>query len=193
MTLHESKQKLSEAENSILTLEAKCEQGDERKKGLAGEVTECEAKLSRASKLLSGLGGEQHRWEEHAKALKIKYDTIVGDALLVSAFLAYLGPLPPSYRQSLLEKWKVILMSLDIGSSENFTFADALGDPLQIRLWNVMGLIDTHSIENAIFVTVTKNSLISLTLRRKARNILLLLILRCKLIDGFKIWKKDIK
>jgi dynein heavy chain len=126
---------------------------------LASEVQECEARLARATKLLSGLGGEQQRWEQQANALNHKYNTLIGDALLVSAILVYLGPLPPSYRQNLLEKWKILLMNQDLGSSEKFTFEDSMGDPLQIRLWNVMGLIDKHSIENAIFVTVSYNEL----------------------------------
>ncbi len=147
---------MKEVESSILVLESRCEQGDDRKKALAAEVTECEAKLTRATKLITGLGGEQNRWERQGAELKSKYNTLIGDALLVSAFMVYLGPLPPTYRQNYLEKWRIMLMGQDIGFSSNFTLEEAMGDPLKIRLWNVMGLIDSHSIENAILITENK-------------------------------------
>lgn len=56
-------------------------------------------KLVRAEKLISGLGGEKERWERCAEELSNGYFNIVGDVLLSSAIIAYLGPFTVYFRQ----------------------------------------------------------------------------------------------
>ena len=56
-------------------------------------------KLERAEKLISGLGGEKARWMTQIKELEHTYDHIVGDVLLSSAIIAYLGSFTMDYRQ----------------------------------------------------------------------------------------------
>jgi dynein heavy chain len=78
--------------------------------------------------------------------------TLFGDVLLISSFIVYLGPLPPTYRSKVIEKYKTRLTSYNVRYTEPFNLTDALSDPLQIRSWNLMGLMDLHSVENAILV-----------------------------------------
>ena len=163
--LDEAKDKLKEVEDVVEGLTSKCEAGAEKKRALATEVADCEAKLARAIKLIHGIGGkesfqlkfkmflgDQERWENQVLELSKKYQTLVGDVLLTTGYITYLGPLPPSYRTTLLNHWKSYLSSLKIGYSSDFNFAEALSDPLQNRIYNMMGLIDAHSVENAILV-----------------------------------------
>src|SRR5690606_30442525 len=67
-------------------------------------------------------------------------------------FIVYLGPFPPSFRSQLLEKWKQDLSTSGIGYSEPFKIVDLLSDVVQTRYWNLQGLMDNHSLENAILV-----------------------------------------
>lgn len=70
-----------------------------QKKNLEDEIDNCEKKLDRAEILLSGLGVEKKRWKEIASSLKISLDNVIGNVLLSSAYIAYLGPFPPQVSQ----------------------------------------------------------------------------------------------
>lgn len=65
-----------------------------QKKNLEDEIDNCEKKLDRAETLLSELGVEKKRWKEIASSLKISLDNVIGNVLLSSAYVAYLGPFP---------------------------------------------------------------------------------------------------
>lgn len=84
-----------------------------QKKNLEDEIDNCEKKLDRfdwlldrlfrfnellvfrrAETLLGGLSVEKKRWTEIACSLRISLENVVGDVLLSSAFIAYLGPFP---------------------------------------------------------------------------------------------------
>jgi dynein heavy chain len=56
-------------------------------------------KLERAERLIHGLGGEKARWTAQIGDLTHTYDNIVGDVLLSSAIIAYLGAFTFDYRQ----------------------------------------------------------------------------------------------
>ncbi len=56
-------------------------------------------KIKRAEQLISGLGGEKLRWSEQIRDLDNTFSNIVGDVLLSSAIISYLGAFTSSYRQ----------------------------------------------------------------------------------------------
>lgn len=64
----------------------------------------------RAETLLSGLGGEKTRWSEIAAALRISLDNVIGDVLLASAFIAYLGCFPAKVILYFIELLKMMLI-----------------------------------------------------------------------------------
>ena len=66
---------------------------------LLTKITAIKNKLERAESLTSGLGGEKIRWNNVIENLTHKYDNIVGDVLLSSAIVAYLGAFTVDYRQ----------------------------------------------------------------------------------------------
>uniref|UniRef100_T1GTP2 Dynein heavy chain coiled coil stalk domain-containing protein n=1 Tax=Megaselia scalaris TaxID=36166 RepID=T1GTP2_MEGSC len=102
------------------------------KKALEDEIDNCEKKLNRAEKLLGGLGGEKQRWSDTAHQLHKSIHNIVGDVLLASGCTAYLG----------------------FFTTEKFSLASTLGNPMQIRAWSLAGLpSDNFSVENGIIVT----------------------------------------
>ena len=50
--------------------------------------------------MLSGLGGEQKRWEEATVDLGKLYKNLVGDILIASGIISYLGAFTGSFRNS---------------------------------------------------------------------------------------------
>lgn len=71
----------------------------QKKKELEDNIDLCQKKLERAEKLIGGLGGEKDRWTEAAKTLGEKYINIMGDVLLSSGLVAYLGAFTVDFRQ----------------------------------------------------------------------------------------------
>ena len=60
---------------------------------------DCKTKLTRAETLIGGLGGEKTRWMQAAKDLTHQYDNLIGDILLSSGIIAYLGAFTAVFRQ----------------------------------------------------------------------------------------------
>jgi hypothetical protein len=65
---------------------------------LESEVEICSAKLERAEKLITGLGGEKTRWIEVAAQLGVKYTNLTGDMLISAGVISYLGAFTMAYR-----------------------------------------------------------------------------------------------
>lgn len=68
-----------------------------------------------------------------------------------------MGPFTAKYRNGLLQKWMKYAESKKIPYSPDFTIDRILGDPVQIREWNIQGLpADDLSIENGIICSQAK-------------------------------------
>lgn len=77
--------------------------------------------MVRADKLISGLGGEKGAWTEKAANFRKSSTSTVGDSLISSGIIAYLGAFPIQYREETIEKWKELLLKVDIKFSPNFS------------------------------------------------------------------------
>ena len=105
----------------------------EKKEKLEQQVDLCAKKLDRAQKLIGGLGGEKERsvvldvsdkntchvivllrWSQAAKSLQVQYDNLIGDVLISSGVIAYLGAFTSAFRANTCQDWvkksKVIIM-----------------------------------------------------------------------------------
>lgn len=69
------------------------------KRDLEENLELCEQKKERATKMIAGLGGEKDRWNSAAENLTLLYNNIVGDVLLSSGVIAYLGAFTVEFRQ----------------------------------------------------------------------------------------------
>lgn len=111
-------------------------------------------RLTSAGRLTSALSEEEVRWRETVERLDNNLYTIPGDILIASAYIAYLGAFPIHYRKEMSKKWIAECQRLEIPSGENFEFIGCLGDPYEIREWNICGLPrDDVSVENGIITT----------------------------------------
>ena len=123
----------------------------EKKDQLEFDVKQCADRLERAEKLISGLGGEKDRWSQFVKDLQVQYDNITGDILISSGVIAYLGSFTQSYRDSAISAWSSLLRSKNITCAESYSIIDCLGEPVEIRQWNLQKLPrDNLSISNAV-------------------------------------------
>ncbi|KAI4500182.1 hypothetical protein M0802_004599 [Mischocyttarus mexicanus] len=123
------------------------------KKKLEDQIDHCTQKLDRAEKLLGGLSGEKTRWNETALALGASLQNVIGDVLLSSGVVAYLGAFTIDYRNDLINKWHGSCTRANIPCSKHFSLINILGEPVTIRSWTIHGLPDDNfSIENGIIV-----------------------------------------
>ena len=151
--LNEAKQRLKSVEDSIAELERKFADSAAKKEELTHKVNECQEKIDRAYKLLSGLGDEKERWTLKCEELDKKLNNLVGDALISAGYIAYLGAFTPSYRATMLKEWQLMLTQYEVPHTPQVNILLTLGDPVKIRQYNIYGLpTDNHSIENAIIV-----------------------------------------
>jgi dynein heavy chain len=102
--------------------------------------------------LIKGLGGEKIAWGKKVIEWNCEKETVLGDCVLCSGIIAYLGAFPITYRDDTIDEWKTLIAKLNIKSNENFSLQNVLSDPLQIGVWtNTQQLPnDKFSIDNAI-------------------------------------------
>lgn len=157
MTLLRTKQKeLADVEEMIAGLEATFNQTMQEKQDLADLMELTSNRLNRAGRLNIALGDEQARWEESVKNLAIELQNAVGDVMLASGCVAYLGAFTSNYRQELMKTWEKKCKQYSIPASSNFSLINILADQYEIRMWNTFGLPrDLISTENAILVSRT--------------------------------------
>lgn len=86
--LAELKKKAREAELNIKEMEKKYGESVAKKEELSRKVEECNVKLSRAGKLISGLGGERQRWGLAVEAFDKRIQNVIGDILLSAGAIA---------------------------------------------------------------------------------------------------------
>lgn len=89
--LKKAQDELRSAEQHIANLEASFKSANDKKEQLAFDVEQCRARLDRAVKLMSGLGGEKTRWTASCERLNVSYNNLIGDALIGAGSIAYLG------------------------------------------------------------------------------------------------------
>ncbi|TPX60170.1 hypothetical protein SpCBS45565_g07578 [Spizellomyces sp. 'palustris'] len=125
----------------------------DKKERLEKEVKSCEEQLDRAQKLLGGLGGEKQRWTDVVKILDQTLFNLTGDVLISAGVIAYLGAFTKLYRHECISGWLAMMNKAMIPCSDAFSLAKVLGDPIQIRAWNIAGLpSDAFSVDNGIIV-----------------------------------------
>lgn len=73
--------------------------------------------------------------------------------MVSSGIIAYLGPFTMQFRAEQIEKWITQVRALNIICHDDFSLTSVLGEPVEIRAWNIFGLpTDSFSVENGIIV-----------------------------------------
>jgi len=120
---------------------------------LGDDLDSCKKQLYRAEKMIVGLQGEKDSWTETVAKLGVDQIMLTGDCLIASGALSYNGPFISKFREELEELWRKKSRDLGIKFTEKISMRALLGNPMQIRQWNVSGLPgDNLSVENGIIM-----------------------------------------
>ena len=87
------------------------------KKGVEDEAQSLQDQLGLANRLTGGLADENKRWAENVLTLKDERFTMIGNALLASAFVSYIGPFNYIFRARLWrDEWipDIVLKNIPI-------------------------------------------------------------------------------
>lgn len=151
--LNEKLEQLAIVEESLAELQRKLDEQVQQHAKLQANVELCMKKLERATEIITGLGGEKDRWEQAAENLGRVYHNLTGDVLIASGVVAYLGPFTIQFRAQQIKRWIGSCLARGIVCSQDFQLATVLGNPVDIRAWNIFGLpSDAFSIESAIII-----------------------------------------
>jgi dynein heavy chain len=142
---------LEAMKEKIRQLEETFTEAEEKKKKLQKDRDMCAKRLDRAKELLEKLAGENESWKHLLEVNEKASENLVGDVLISSGIIAYLGVFVQSYRTECIENWGSMLEKFGILASEEYSLQDVLGNPVQIRSWQVDKLpTDSFSVDNAI-------------------------------------------
>ncbi|CAL6051371.1 Dynein_heavy chain [Hexamita inflata] len=160
--LHQIEQKLKTLEDSFKASESK-------KQRLMEQVKQTEIDLNNAQKLLGGLQNEYTAWTSQIAEINADLYASVGDALLGSAIIAYLGPYTSDQRVLYIQQWKNLIFTtktegadfaVEIPVSEKFKLDSysACADPRDIKDWKQKYQLpgDAGSIQSAIIVSQSR-------------------------------------
>jgi dynein heavy chain len=151
--LQEKQSQLGSVVDQVRGLKETCEKTMNEKSALHNKLTQTEKRLERASKLISGLAGEEIRWKQEEKALQDKLSDIIGNVFISAAAINYYGPFVSEYRESLIAQWHAKCSSLNLPTSQQFSLLNTLGSAIEIRNWNINGLpSDSSSVDSAILI-----------------------------------------
>jgi len=167
-SLAEAKEKLAGAEaivkrctDNVAALEAKLakltdefETASREKNELVSNAENTSKKLVMAERLVGGLSNEKIRWSANIKMMKEKSKILIGDSLVASAFVSYIGCFSATFRTILLQNyWGPDMKEKEVPASAELSPMEILASVTQRAVWNNENLpADQLSIENAAIV-----------------------------------------
>lgn len=152
--LRQKQKELAAVEAKIQGLRDSLEEKQQEFQVIQDSVDLTYGRINRAGRLTSALADEQVRWRETVKVLTADLGCVPGDVLVAAACVAYLGAFSNQYRREMSVLWVDKCREFSIPSSSEFNLLKVLGDPYEMRQWNVDGLPkDNISIENGIYAT----------------------------------------
>uniref|UniRef100_A0A7E4ZT92 Dynein heavy chain, cytoplasmic n=1 Tax=Panagrellus redivivus TaxID=6233 RepID=A0A7E4ZT92_PANRE len=117
------------------------------------DLATVQEKVGRSIQLLSSLRSESERWNSGCDGFSQQMETLVGDATLSGAFLAYSGYYDQHVREVLFHKWVTVLQTAEIkfrGDLARIEYLSSADDRVQ---WTNHGLPkDELCTENAIML-----------------------------------------
>lgn len=98
---------------------------DEKNKA-ESEAARCAKRLDSANRLVGALGSESERWNNAIVQLSQDIDYVIGDVLLASSFVSYVGPFSKMFRERIIKQNFVVFFT------KNMIPCSPNSSPLQI-------------------------------------------------------------
>ena len=124
-----------------------------KEKALADQYEDAEKKCNRAVSLIDKLSDEEVAWAKSLEVNRQKMTCIVGDIIIASGVIAYLGVFSEEYRVEAIDNWINLMKSFEIKSSDEFKLQNVLGIPTKIQQWKIDNLPDEDfAVDNGIIM-----------------------------------------
>ncbi|XP_046689316.1 LOW QUALITY PROTEIN: dynein axonemal heavy chain 5-like [Homalodisca vitripennis] len=152
--LSAAENELAAREHALNQVKAQYDAAVSEKQRLTDAANSCIRKMTAATALINGLGGEKIRWTEQSKEFKKQLGRLVGDVVLATGFLSYCGPYNQEFRATLVNCWMNILKTRQIPFTHNLNITNMLVESSMVSEWTLQGLPnDELSVQNALIVT----------------------------------------
>jgi dynein heavy chain, axonemal len=152
--LNQAQAELDAKQRELDEVQARFDAVMRKKQELEDTAATCRRKMDAASALIAGLGGEKDRWTEQSKEFQAQINRLVGDCLLLCAFMSYSGPFNADFRSLEMTTWKKELSTREIPFTKNLSVTEQLVDTATSGEWALQGLPnDELSLQNGIIVT----------------------------------------
>ena len=143
-------QDILDLEKSIENLKKIYEESVIESNRIKNSIQEVEFKVNRSEKLLENLSGEKNRWSEQMNDFQTQIKHLLGDTILSSSFLTYIGFYDAFYRKYLKTNWREQVKKYSILYSETLNEVDWLTKPNDSVNWQKCNLpSDDICLENA--------------------------------------------
>jgi dynein heavy chain len=146
---------LKQLQKTLAELDVKLSEANAEKDDLEQRAATMARQLVAAERLINGLGSEKVRWADDLEGLKVKRKNFVGDCLLTSSFLSYMGAFTYDYRKELVyDNWVSAIAEERIPLTQPFALETLLTSEVEIMQWASEGLpADELSVQNGILTT----------------------------------------
>lgn len=98
---------LKEIQDKVASLQRNYENTLRKSESLQEQKEIAAIQLVRAEKLVGGLAGEAERWKVNVAKLLEDKKCLIGNIMLASASVAYIGPFTSEYRNEMISNWKL--------------------------------------------------------------------------------------
>lgn len=120
---------------------------------LKAEMETVSTKVNRAESLIHSLSKESDRWSKSSSSFEHILQNLVGDCLLMAAFLTYNGFFDFKARSVLMKRWRSSLDLLGVEYREHLSMTEVLSNASDRLQWQSQGLpTDSLSIENGVIL-----------------------------------------
>ena len=145
-------------EAKLAELNAQFESATQEKNDAIASAEKTQRKADMATRLVNGLADENVRWTEAVKSFDQQEAQYVGDVLVASAFVSYIGAFNAKFRNDLVNVlWIPDMMERKVPMTEGIAPLDVLTDEAEIAGWNGQGLpTDSVSVQNGAIVANCK-------------------------------------
>jgi len=156
--LDAANERVAKIEANLKRLEETLAEANAKKLAAEGDAARCSERLQLANRLVNGLASENERWGVEVARLRETETMLIGDVLLASAFVSYIGAFNNVYRRRLwADTWMVDLKARAIPLSEGSDPLAMLTDEGRTAKMMNEGLpADRVSVENGSIISGCK-------------------------------------